>query len=208
MYAALSYTGSVASRGLPYEWQSLVDIYVLAESLVDIWAKNRIIDAMHSFMVQHLFKMTWTGEDVRAFGQSFSVAALVSLYNGTPITSKARKLVADLFADSVSVSWVEANSLLLPQEFLVDLTVRLLQKRSYGVFDNKTSRPSSHYYEKLKDDELTRKDRLPDKSLAPVLKPEARECLPLTKERSSTPEVIPHCNFSFTVTEVRATQGS
>jgi hypothetical protein len=136
MYAVLSYNGSVASRGLPYEWQSLVEVYVKAESLVDTWAKNRIIDAMHSFIVQHIPKAILTVEDIRVFGEYFSVAALASLYNGTPVTSQARELVIDLLADNVSAGWVRSKSSLLPQEFLVDLTVRLLNKRSHDLFNN------------------------------------------------------------------------
>jgi hypothetical protein len=204
MYAVLSYNGSVASRGLPYEWQSLVEVYVKAESLVDTWAKNRIIDAMHSFIVQHIPKAILTVEDIRVFGEYFSVAALASLYNGTPVTSQARELVIDLLADNVSAGWVRSKSSLLPQEFLVDLTVRLLNKRSHDLFNNMISRPSSHYHEKTKEDESKVKERPLQKTVATTSKPEARDDLPSSNKQSSMPEMIPHCNFSFAATGVEA----
>lgn len=72
MYAALTHTGFLASKGLPYERQSLVDVYVLAESLVDTWAKTCIINVMHSFIVHHSPKTILTVEDIRAFASYFT----------------------------------------------------------------------------------------------------------------------------------------
>ncbi|KAF3047659.1 hypothetical protein E8E12_011233 [Didymella heteroderae] len=177
LYATLTYTGFVASKGLPDEWQPLVDVYILAESLQDSWAKNRIVNAMHNFIVGYVPKTLMPIEDSRIFGQHFSAVALHNLYNGTPGESQARKLVGDLFADNVTPEWLESESLLLPPRFLVDLTVRLLHKRSHVIFDNMVSRRSSHYHEKIKDHESKQKEDPLDGAPVPTSKPEVMGCL-------------------------------
>lgn len=54
LYAVLSYTGFLTTKDLPFEWQSLVGIYVLAEKLRDAWAKDHIVEAMHSYLTEQL----------------------------------------------------------------------------------------------------------------------------------------------------------
>jgi hypothetical protein len=128
MYATLTYTGSLPTKNAPDEWQSLVRTYILAEKLQDAWAKNRIIDAMHSFCAEHFSRLPMTTIVENRQDVQISTASVVELYDGTPSGSQARKLLVDLF--------------------LFEMTVRLFQKRPY-VFGNVLDRPSSHYHEKL-----------------------------------------------------------
>jgi hypothetical protein len=135
----------------------LVDVYVLAESLVDTLAKNRFIDAVHSFIVRHSPRTILKVEGNRAYGQYFSAAALVSLHNGTPVMSPAGRVVVDQFADNVSPERVVTQASLFPQEFFISLTVMLLIKRPSAVFDNMISQDSSKYHVKLQIDARNRR---------------------------------------------------
>lgn len=149
LYVVLTYTGLLATKDLPEEWQSLVDVYILAERLEDKWAKNRVVDAMHSFVREHIPRAVGLTNEGSQTKDHISVASLVSLYAGTPTGSPARKLVVELFADNGSMGWLVRAGVLLPREFLFDVTHRLLQKRPSVVFGNMLDRPSSHYHEVL-----------------------------------------------------------
>ncbi|KAJ8112203.1 hypothetical protein OPT61_g5379 [Boeremia exigua] len=116
LYAVLTYTGFLTTKDLPFEWQSLVDVFVLAEKLQDLWAKNRVIDAMHSFMTDHLRKIS-TESAANKIEDCISIASLSQLYDGTPTGSQARKLVVDLFADNETALrcfWQYAGAALFP----------------------------------------------------------------------------------------------
>lgn len=149
LYAVLTYTGFLTTKDLPSEWQSLVDIYVLAEKLQDTWAKNHIIDAMHSFVAEKLPRNPASWVRMERIDGCVSTASLIKLYEGTPSDSQARELVVDLFADNGTAEWLALAGDLLPHEFLFEVTVRLLQKRPCVVIGNMLDRPSSHYYEKV-----------------------------------------------------------
>lgn len=149
LYVVLTYTGSLATRDLPEEWQSLVNLYILADRLEDKWAKNRVVDAMHSFVREHIPRAVGLTDEGSQTKDHISVASLVSLYAGTPTGSPARRLVVELFADNGTEGWLVRAGALLPREFLFDVTHRLLQKRPSVVFGNMLDRPSSHYHEML-----------------------------------------------------------
>lgn len=149
LYVVLTYSGFLATKELPEEWQSLVDVYVLADRLEDKWAKNRVVDAMHSFVREHIPRAVGRTDEGSQTKDHISVASLVSLYAGTPTGSPARKLVVELFADNGAEGWLVRVGALLPREFLFDVTHRLLQKRPSVVFGNMLDRPSSYYHERL-----------------------------------------------------------
>ena len=117
----------------------------------DKWAKNRVVDAMHSFVREHIPRAAvgFTDEGSRT-KDHISAASLVSLYAGTPAGSPARKLVVELIADNGTEGWLVRGRSLLPREFLFDVTHRLLQKRPSAVFSNMLDYPSSQYHEILK----------------------------------------------------------
>ena len=147
LYVVMTYTGFLATKDLPEEWQSLVDVYILAEWLEDKWAKNRVVDAMHGFVREHIPRAVGFTAEGSQTKDHISVASLVSLYAGTPAGSPARKLVVELFADNGTEGWLVRGGDLLPREFLFDVTHRLLQKRPSVIFGNMLDRPSSHYHE-------------------------------------------------------------
>ncbi|KAH6637465.1 hypothetical protein C7974DRAFT_470384 [Boeremia exigua] len=148
LYAAMTYSGFLATKGLPFEWQSLVDVYVLTEELQDSWAKDHIVDAMHSFAAEHLPRNPVSNGKSR-FTDCISTASLCQLYENTPTSSQARKLVVDLFADNGSGEWLASAGDLLPHEFILGVAIRLMPKPACVVFGNMLDRPSSRYHEKV-----------------------------------------------------------
>lgn len=148
LYAVLSYTGFLTTKDLPFEWQSLVDIYVLAEKLRDAWAKDHVVEAMHSYLTEQLPQIHAEPVGGSRISECISTASLVELYEGTPTGSQARRLVVDLLAKKGTEDWLKSTDDLLPYEFLFEVTACLLQKRPCFVFGSELDYPSSHYYEK------------------------------------------------------------
>ena len=147
LYTGLTYTGFLATKGLLLEWRRLIQVYVMAERLVDVWAKNRIVDAMHSFIVELMPK----GSRMMAAGnidKRICHASLHDLYDGTPTGSPARRLVVDFFADNGTEGWLRSAHGALPADFLLEVTIRLVQRRLLTVFGNMLDQTPSDYYEK------------------------------------------------------------
>lgn len=147
LYTGLTYTGFLATKGLLLEWRRLIQVYVMAERLMDVWAKNRIIDAMHSFIVELMPRgPTMTAAD--NIDERICHASLHDLYDGTPSGSPARRLVVDFFADNGTEGWLRSKHSALPAHFLLDVTIRLVQRRMLTIFGNMLDKPPSNYYEK------------------------------------------------------------
>jgi hypothetical protein len=75
------------------------------------------------------------------------VDVTIELYDGTREQSQARKLNVDLYADSGNERWLCGEKIQLPEEFVRDIAVRLMRKRSLTSLPLSIGRPSSHYHE-------------------------------------------------------------
>jgi hypothetical protein len=142
LYLNLVYANQLVINGTG-QWLKLCQLYVLAEKLQDTTSKNKIIDGMLVFS-QELVKETPLSVNSK---RMLPAAATVKLYEGTPDRSQARKLLLDLYSDFGDESWLRSEQTELPAEFICDVAVRLLQKRTCVIFGSKIMGPSSHYYE-------------------------------------------------------------
>jgi hypothetical protein len=142
LYLNLVYAGQLGTRGAD-EWTELSRLFALAEKLVDLTAKNQIIDGMHAFF-NELIKKNPTGLQVERI---LPAAATKQLYEGTPERSQARKLIVDLYAGSADESWLRDSKSVLPEEFVYNVAIRLLQKRPSMFNTSISSRSSSSYHE-------------------------------------------------------------
>ncbi|CAG5144639.1 uncharacterized protein ALTATR162_LOCUS1580 [Alternaria atra] len=142
LYLNLVYANQLVINGTG-QWLKLCQLYVLAEKLQDTTSKNKIIDGMLVFY-QELVKETPLSVNSK---RMLPAAATVKLYEGTPDRSQARKLLLDLYSDFGDESWLRSEQTELPAEFICDVAVRLLQKRTCVIFGSKIMGPSSHYYE-------------------------------------------------------------
>lgn len=142
LYAHLVYTGKLATKG-PKEYSCLCDLYVLAEKLEDTASKNCIVDGMHGLFHEILSRTASS----TAVPQILPVGATRRLYDDISNGSPARRLVVDFHAEHGDATWLRTEKTLLPAEFLYDIAVRLLQKRTSNVFGALLSRSSSEYHE-------------------------------------------------------------
>jgi hypothetical protein len=140
LYLNLVYAGQLGTRGAD-EWTKLSRLFVLAEKLVDLTAKNQIIDGMHAFF-NELIKKNPTGVQVERI---LSAAGTKALYEGTPERSQARNLIVDIYADSGDESWLRDKKTLLPSKSVCDVAIRLLQNST--SFRTSFIPPSSSYHE-------------------------------------------------------------
>lgn len=143
LYANLLYTDRLATRQTDPEKKAdeftlLARLYVLAEKLQDVKAKNDIIDAM-------LAKSR--AEGLVSTKPPLTMDAVAALYEGTPEGSQARKLFVDFFAQHGLASWLgEKEDVRF--DFLYDVSVRLLQIRTKGTIPMTTANcPLAMYHE-------------------------------------------------------------
>lgn len=151
-YAALKYTGSVASRGSLDDRRSLVDVYVLAESFVDAWAKNRIIDAMHNFLRESVPMGSGGIQSQKEWNQAqISPDSLTTLYEGTTEGSLTRKLLVDFHANKYCKDHLITGGDKLPADFVHELAVHMDFTPPIGCFPHQQvlSRLSSDDHEPL-----------------------------------------------------------
>ncbi|KAF1946387.1 hypothetical protein EJ02DRAFT_508629 [Clathrospora elynae] len=142
LYLNLVYANQLISKGAD-EWSKLCRLYVLAEKLQDRTAKNQIIDGIHAFFNELILKNLLSLDTEHVL----PAEATVVLYEGTAGRSSVRKLLVDLYADSGNESWLRGGKTQLPEEFVFDVAVRLLQKRTLAVFGSSISRPSFFYHD-------------------------------------------------------------
>lgn len=143
LYVVLLYTSELATKG-PDEWLALCRLYVLAEYLVDRWAKNRVVDGMHAYLTEVLP----TEPKHESPRKLFSTEAVQVVYDGTPESSPLRRLMVDLYAIHGRDLWLKDVKDELPVDFLYDIALKMLQARPkpHASWDI-PSRPSSDYYE-------------------------------------------------------------
>ncbi|KAH6637768.1 hypothetical protein C7974DRAFT_148065 [Boeremia exigua] len=127
LYVDLLYTGRVAVlRELPsddprsiLEKAELAKLYVLAEKLQDMEAKNQTINAV---IASSRFKQA--GGSVYAPGYNF----IRIIYDGTPSGSKMRKLLVELYTMDAASSWIDSYHE-FPCEFMEALLKSVLDLR-------------------------------------------------------------------------------
>lgn len=141
-YVNLVYTRKLAVKG-PEEWQRLCRLYVLAERLQDIETKNLVIDGMflHLQETVPLFSSTVIGKDRANVGMN----SLKLLYEHTPENSPARRLAVDFYAKSGRAEWLQSSKGEYPEEFVFDVAIRLMQKRSIFASALNNLSPSSYH---------------------------------------------------------------
>jgi len=125
------------------QWLKLCRLYVLAEKLQDVTSKNQVIDGMCVFFNE----ITCQYALRQKIHRTLPAEATAELYDGTTHTSKARKLLVDLYTDFGSESWLQNNREPLPEDFIKELAFRLLQKRGPVFSDFWNSCPSYKYHD-------------------------------------------------------------
>ncbi|KAF1835360.1 hypothetical protein BDW02DRAFT_568098 [Decorospora gaudefroyi] len=142
LYINLVYAGRLVTRGSD-EWKKLCRLYVLAEKLQDLTARNAIIDGMHAFFSELVSKSALLFDIEGPIPSESSK----ELYEGTPERSQARKLLVDLYAEFGKESWFRASKIVLPYGLIRDVAVRLVQARGSDILGSWINRPSSYYHE-------------------------------------------------------------
>ena len=126
-YIQWLYSGSVfcttGDRSRRIEHEYLVKLYVLGEGLLDARFQNRVIDAIVSLY----------GERVKNEYIVPGAKAIAIIYENTPQTSPARKMMVDIWYNSGTRTWITCvkvtQMLKVPHEFLEDLTVAFFERR-------------------------------------------------------------------------------
>ncbi|KAI4959481.1 hypothetical protein J4E86_003203 [Alternaria arbusti] len=114
-------------KGQPWSFQPMSELYVLAEMLMDDSTKKVILAAIQKRC------------ESPQFGHSLpEPSAVRTIYDGTPESSPARRLMVDIFSQRASKEriehWTTEN---LPKDFLLDLSVNLIAQRSPLDDDNR-----------------------------------------------------------------------
>ncbi|KAF2679134.1 hypothetical protein K458DRAFT_408387 [Lentithecium fluviatile CBS 122367] len=142
LYLNLVYTGNLATEdysenNVPvHEYAALAKVYVLAEKLQDTKAKDFVLEA-----ILLTFRAT-----VYFILQRPPIEAIRIIYEGTPDTSLARKLMVDLYTEHGEQDWLEGESD-IPHEFLYDITMRLFLQRTHQTIKSTSVCPLSRYHE-------------------------------------------------------------
>ncbi|KAI4927500.1 hypothetical protein J4E85_006011 [Alternaria conjuncta] len=127
-YLDTLYNGTKLSfQGQPWSFQPMSELYVLAEMLMDDSTKKSILAAIRKRC------------ESPQFGHSLpEPSAVRTIYDGTPESSPARRLMVDIFSQRASKEriehWTTEN---LPKDFLLDLSVNLIAQRPLPDDDNR-----------------------------------------------------------------------
>lgn len=159
LYVHLLYTTKLATKGSD-EWLALCRLYALAEYLLDYWAKNRVIDGMHTYLTKILPKEL----KLESPSELFSAEAVQVVYDGTPEGSPVRRLITDLYAIHGRDIWLKNAKEEFPTEFLYEIALKMLQLRPRPTASRINasleipSRPPSDYYEvEITEEKTTKK---------------------------------------------------
>jgi hypothetical protein len=147
IYVNLLYTDRLATKG-PGEWGRLCSLYALAQRLQDVETKNLVVDGMFLYLRDSIptFFTTPVAKDSTTMGAT----SLKLLYGNTPRNSAARRLVVDFYVRSGHAEWLQAEREEYPAEFVMDVAIRCLQKRSTRLFASGSDCVSSlDYHEPL-----------------------------------------------------------
>ncbi|KAK1249986.1 hypothetical protein MKX08_009989 [Trichoderma sp. CBMAI-0020] len=126
------------------EYVQLAKAYVLGEMLQDVNFKDAVLDAI-------LIKSRSKASDGRTW---FPVGpAIRCIYEGTPASSAARRLLVDLYTYHGCGDWLTkwANKDDLSKEFLLDLAVAILAKRPRPAAPLTLTAGACKYHEHLPD---------------------------------------------------------
>ncbi|KAI4664949.1 uncharacterized protein J4E79_003248 [Alternaria viburni] len=127
-YLDTLYNGTKLSfQGQPWSFQPMSELYVLAEMLMDDSTKKNILAAIQKRC------------ESPHFGHSLpEPSAVRTIYDGTPESSPARRLMVDIFSQRAIKEriehWTTEN---LPKDFLLDLSVNLIAQRPLPDDDNR-----------------------------------------------------------------------
>ncbi|KAF2657829.1 hypothetical protein K491DRAFT_776895 [Lophiostoma macrostomum CBS 122681] len=134
-YLQLLYAGSIPILGQDRQFDDLTKVYVLAEKLMDIRSKNKIVSAMLA----------------RSKVNFPFMSAVAALYSGTPESSPARRLYVDVCASSgnLTADAFGISAKTLPHEFHIDLgRVMLSQRHLFKSNIEKSHERPEEYMEK------------------------------------------------------------
>jgi hypothetical protein len=126
------------------EYIQLAKAYALGELLQDVNFKDAVLDAI-------LIKSRSKASDGRNW---FPVGpAIRYIYEGTPETSAARRLLVDLYTYHGHGEWLTewANQDDLPKQFLLDLAIAVLAKRPHPLESMADKKGACEYHEHLPD---------------------------------------------------------
>lgn len=103
------------------EYVQLSKAYVLGEFLQDINFKDAVLDAM-------IVKSSSEASDGQMWFPGGSVIRYI--YEGTPESSAARRLLVDMYTYHGDGDWLKEEANDPPKQFLLDLAIAVLTKRS------------------------------------------------------------------------------
>lgn len=109
------------SEAVADEYVLLSKLFVLAEKLMDDKSKAVILDSLAACAL----KPRWDG---RLYYPG--IDAIQIIYEGTPEGSCARAWLVDVYTQHVSSSFLTEKPNTVPKDFLQDLSISLLTKRS------------------------------------------------------------------------------
>lgn len=144
LYFDMSYSGIVATKTSaspdPDEWSRLTRLYILSEKLQNVWAKNRVVSAMHFYLNDVIAqRLVFFGFD-----------SIAELYDGTPSGSPARKLIVDFYIHMNDQNAMNAGRDVLPIDFVFDIACLVMAKappqRGFGANTSLPQQPQ-HYHE-------------------------------------------------------------
>lgn len=124
IYVNLLYTKQIPtkptfanSRRVMLEYIHLARLYVLCEKLQDIEGKNSTIHAM----------LSTSRDNISVLRPN----AIKTIYEGTPESSPARKMLLDMYVEYGNNMSLHGGRGNYPKQFLFDLAVQLLQSREF-----------------------------------------------------------------------------
>lgn len=129
VYAGKIYTISREPNGEPL-FENLIKLYVLGEKLIDDAFQDSVLNSIVSMSrEEHGLKRTriFPGPDL-----------VITLYNGTPPSSPARKLLAHMFVSRARSDWMESKDDMgrwdVPEAFKDDVVAAFVRLFAAGRF--------------------------------------------------------------------------
>jgi hypothetical protein len=147
LYVNLLYKKEIATKGQG-EWLNLCRMYTLAEKLQDTTTRNRVVDAMSSFLTDCIstgLGGLFGGPVVKREYQ-LSAESIEELYTHTPDGSPIRRFIVDYYVDHAVPEWLQKGKGSFPEEFLYDVAVSLLQKGPSQPAETPAIREAFKYY--------------------------------------------------------------
>ncbi|KAF2122118.1 hypothetical protein BDV96DRAFT_682126 [Lophiotrema nucula] len=122
--------------------KALVRIYILADKLQDTKSKALVTETLLAVR-----RKSWKMVDGTSEDYAFSSSLIRIIYDDTPDSCPLRRMVVDDYAEVASGNWL-ARREHFPPEFIYDLAVRTLDRRTKAGGETVVNCDASKYLEK------------------------------------------------------------